>query len=135
MISTAQRETLIEAALGAMPYACALFSGFRVGAALMTSDGRIYTGVNVESSSYGGTICAERTALVKALSEGERSFVAVAVTTDADTPTLPCGICRQLLHDYAPGLLVVSRAGGSTTEIPLAELLPMAFTPDSLKRP
>ena len=79
-------------------------------------------------------MCAERTALVKALSEGERVFTAIAITTDAASPTMPCGICRQLLHDYAPDLLVISEAGGSVVEIPLGELLPMAFTPESLKK-
>ena len=133
MITAHQQEILIAAARGVMPNACALFSGFRVGAALMTAEGNIYTGINVESSSYGGTICAERTALVKALSEGERVFTAIAIATDAASPTMPCAICRQLLHDYAPDLLIISEAGGSIVEISLAELLPLAFTPDSLK--
>jgi cytidine deaminase len=126
-LEDARLDELVAAARGAMAHACCQFSRFPVGAALLAADSRIYTGVNVESSSWGGTICAERTALVKALSEGVRDFIAIAVTTDATSPTMPCGICRQLLHDYAPGLIVVAEADGSRVVVTLAELLPMPF--------
>lgn len=75
------------------------FSKFRVGAALLTKDGKVYTGVNVENSSFGGTICAERTAFCKAISEGDREFEAIAVTCD-DGEALPCGICRQFMREF-----------------------------------
>jgi homotetrameric cytidine deaminase len=127
-------DSLVRSARDAMQHACCRFSRFPVGAALLASDGRIYTGVNVESSSYGSTICAERTALVKALSEGAREFLAIAVTTDASRPTMPCGSCRQLLHDYAPGIIVICEAGGSRVETTLAELLPHAFDATDLER-
>lgn len=122
-----QIRELVAAAAEARRHACAPYSHFSVGAALRAADGRVFTGVNVESSSYGGTICAERTALVKALSEGVREFVAIAVVTGADAPTMPCGMCRQLLHDYAPAITVICEAGGRRVAIGLPELLPMAF--------
>lgn len=127
MLNNHECSSLISIARSVLPNACAPYSNFRVGAALLTADGNVYTGVNVESSSYGGTICAERTALVKALSEGERTFVAIAITSDADAPTMPCGICRQLLHDYAPSLEVICDGGGAAVRTTLAELLPHAF--------
>ncbi len=127
MLNNEESQGLVVIARDALPNACAPYSNFRVGAALLTADGNVYTGVNVESGSYGGTICAERTALVKALSEGERTFVAIAITSDAEAPTMPCGICRQLLHDYAPVLEVICEGGGAIVHTTLAELLPRAF--------
>ena len=87
---------LYQMAEAARENAYAPFSGFRVGAALLASDGTVYTGVNVENSSYGATICAERTAFVKAISEGAREFDAIAISAGED-PALPCGICRQFM--------------------------------------
>jgi cytidine deaminase len=118
---------LIAAARAARANACARWSGFHVGAALLTCDGRIYTGVNVECSSYGGTICAERTALVKALSEGEREFVAIAVATSSAGPVMPCGICRQLLFDYAREVVVIAVGESEVVRVTLRELLPFGF--------
>lgn len=132
MPSFAEQQQLIESAMRAQSNACAPYSNFPVGAALLAANGMIYTGVNVESSSFGGTICAERTALVKALSEGEREFVAIAIVTNAEMPTMPCGICRQLLHDYAPGLWIISKAGGTLKLATLHELLPDAFDAGAL---
>lgn len=126
-LDDAQRDVLVSQARAAMVHSCCQFSGFPVGAALLAADGSVFTGINVESSSSGATICAERTALVKALSDGVRDFVAIAVVTNASRPTMPCGICRQLLHDYAPELLVVAEAGGERVVITLAELLPYPF--------
>lgn len=112
--------------------AYAPFSGFRVGAALETEDGKIYTGVNVENSSYGATICAERTAFVKAVSEGERKFRSIAISA-GEVPSLPCGICRQFMYEFAPKIRVIT--GPLSEDAPdgglqvrtLAELLPEGF--------
>ena len=99
---------LIQAALAASEHAYIPYSNYRVGAALLTTDGEVYSGCNVESASYTPTICAERTALVKAISEGKREFSAVAVVTrDGGSP---CGVCRQLLFEFSPGM---SHHGGS----------------------
>ncbi len=112
--------------------AYAPFSGFRVGAALLTKHGRIYTGVNVENSSYGATICAERTAFVKAISEGEREFEAIAISA-GDQPSLPCGICRQFMYEFAPDITVVTGPlpeGSGEEELSkwtLQQLLPEGF--------
>ena len=98
---------LFDAAMKARENACALYSKFKVGAALKTVDGKIYTGCNVESASYGLTICAERVALTKALSEGERKFESILIVADTEKVCTPCGACRQLLIDYADDLQVV----------------------------
>ena len=98
---------LYEAALKARENASAKYSNFKVGAAIMTKNGKIYFGSNVESSSYGLSICAERVALFTALSHGERDFEHILIISDSKKPTYPCGACRQLLFDYAPGIEVI----------------------------
>ena len=98
---------LIDAAKVARRFAKAKYSNFAVGAALQTEDGQVYVGSNIESSSYGLSMCAERVALFKALSEGADAFTRLAVVTASDPPAPPCGACRQLLHDYAPGIEIV----------------------------
>ncbi|MCL1982735.1 MAG: cytidine deaminase [Clostridiales bacterium] len=98
---------LYRAALDATGKAYAPYSGFRVGAALLTADGAVYTGVNVENSSYGASICAERTAFVKAVSEGCREFVKIAVASSAGS-ALPCGICRQFMFEFSESLTVIT---------------------------
>lgn len=106
------------------------YSGFKVGAALLTPGGRIITGANVESASYGLTCCAERVALFKALSEGEQDFVAVAVVARATGGAMPCGACRQLLAEYAPGARVWiadSRHLSQVKTFRVERLLPGAF--------
>lgn len=116
------KNELTAAALKAMENAHAKYSNFKVGAALLSKSGNVYTGSNVESSSYGLTICAERVALVKALSEGENEFEAIAVVTRSGAS--PCGACRQLLWDYTRDIPVyVSNLEGNITEYSLAELL------------
>lgn len=121
---------LYEKAEEARVNAYAPYSGFKVGAALLDAEGRVYTGVNVENSSYGGTICAERTAFVKAISEGAREFEAIAVSA-GDEPALPCGICRQFMAEFAPDISVITGPpgeGGRGLEITgLGKLLPDAF--------
>ena len=107
--------------------AYAPFSDFRVGAALLTGSDRVYTGVNVENSSYGGTICAERTAFVKAISEGEREFRALAVAASGGE-ALPCGICRQFMYEFEPELDVITGVDEENLRVQkLSDLLPGGF--------
>ncbi len=122
---------LIQAALDARKRAQAKYSGFKVGAALLTKSGRIFIGANVESASYGLTCCAERVALFKALTEGETHFVALAVAA-ARTPggVTPCGACRQLLAEYAPRAtvwVIDSDHPGRGRQFKVKDLLPNAF--------
>jgi cytidine deaminase len=126
---------LRERALAAMERAYAPYSNFRVGAALLASDGSITDGCNVENAAYPAGICAEVSAVAAAVARGLRTFDAIAIATEAGQPTPPCGICRQVLEEFAPHLLVVSvtRSGGEA-RWSLDELLPKAFTPQSLER-
>lgn len=118
---------LFEMATEIRKNAYAPFSKFRVGAALLTAEGKIYTGVNVENSSYGATICAERTAFVKAISEGEREFVALAISA-GETEALPCGICRQFIYEFAPEIAIITGTDNENINIRVLEdLLPMGF--------
>lgn len=126
-------DALLDRARDVMASACCEFSGFPVGAALLARDGSVHVGVNVESSSFGGTICAERSALVAALSLGVRGFEAIAIATNGEHPVMPCGLCRQLLHDYAPELVIVARAGPISMTRTIRELLPDAFDRDDLR--
>jgi cytidine deaminase len=121
---------LIMAAMAARQRAVAPYSRFKVGAALLTRKGEIITGANVESASYGLTCCAERIALFKALTEGKKDFVAVAVVAPVKGTAMPCGACRQLLAEYAPKAKVWtadSRSPRTIKEFTVAELLPSAF--------
>lgn len=107
--------------------AYAPYSKFNVGAALLTEEGKLYTGVNIENSSFGGTICAERTAFVKAVSEGERKFKAIAVVGNGGE-SWPCGICRQFMYEFAPDLIVITGKDEEHLEhVKLTELLPHGF--------
>jgi cytidine deaminase len=121
-------DSLVAAAKAAREHAFAPYSKFQVGAALLADDGSIVTGCNVESASYGLTICAERVAIVKGISEGKKRFTCVAVVADTDTPTPPCGACRQLLWEFAPDAdVVMENLHGKRVSFPVRELLPHGF--------
>ena len=125
---------LVDLAISMTERAYAPYSRFPVGAALLCRDGTVFTGCNVESAAYGCTICAERTALVKAVSEGRRDgWVALAVAGRGEDWCWPCGVCRQMLSEFAPGLrILAARGDGAYTAAALEELLPRRFGPDSL---
>lgn len=127
------RARLIEAALEVQKHAYIPYSHYPVGAALLTPDGQIFTGCNVENASFGATICAERTAVVKAVSEGARQFQVVAVVTS--NGMFPCGICRQVLNEFGPGMIVIAAdsQGNIVRECALADLLPGSFGPMQLE--
>ena len=121
-------EALLDAARKARHNAVAPFSNFQVGAALLTDDGQVVTGCNVENATYGLTVCAERVALWKALSEGHRRFVKVAVVAQSADPTPPCGACRQLLWEYGGDLeVILGDLTRETGRYRLKELLPHPF--------
>lgn len=126
---------LRERALGAMSRAYAPYSRFRVGAALLGADGSVTEGCNVENAAFPAGICAERGAVAAAVARGIRSFDSITIATEAEEPTPPCGICRQVLEEFAPHLLVVSvTSDGREARWTLDELLPRAFSPKSLDR-
>jgi cytidine deaminase len=127
-LSASDHRSLVEAARRAREHAVAQFSKFKVGAALETSDGIVITGCNVENATYGLTICAERVAMFKALSEGHRTFRRVAIVADTEDPTPPCGACRQILWEFGGDLEVV--LANLTQEkgiYRLKDLLPLPF--------
>ena len=127
-------EELIESARGVWEKAYAPFSEFKVGAAVRTKDGKIFTGCNIESASYGLTVCAERVAIWKAVSEGEREFAHIAVVADTEDLTPPCGVCRQILWEFCGDVPVTfSNLDGKTETVRMSELLPRAFDTKFLK--
>ena len=126
-------QRLITAARHARSLAVAPFSGFKVGAALETEDGAVSTGCNIENASYGLTMCAERVAVFKAVSEGHRRFRRIAVVADTPAPTPPCGACRQILWEYAGNIQVVlANLEGETGRARMTRLLPVPFDADVL---
>lgn len=121
-------EGLVEVARGAIPNAYAPYSGFRVGAALLGADGRVWTGSNIEIAASGVSLCAERVALAKAVSDGARSFVRLVLAAEHPKPVTPCGVCRQTLQEFGGGLSVVMvGSDGQRIEASLAELIPFPF--------
>lgn len=125
-------DSLIDAARGAQARAYAPYSSFRVGAALEGLDGTVFTGCNVESASYGLTICAERAAVAFAVARGVRQFRRIVVVTDSDPPASPCGACRQVLAEFGLELEVWAVGPHQRLTWTLAELLPHAFTRERL---
>ncbi|KAG7099880.1 hypothetical protein E1B28_001682 [Marasmius oreades] len=150
-LSDQDREAIIKAAFEAKEFSYSPYSKFRVGAAFLTADGSIVKGANIENASYGGTICAERTAIVKAVSEGIKSFAALAVVTDVPSTISPCGMCRQVIREFCgldmPILLVPSNypnnekegkegySKGGVRLTSVDELLPDSFGPEQLELP
>jgi len=120
---------LVDMALRAQRQAYVPYSGFHVGAAVLADNGKVYTGCNIENASYGATICAERTAIAKAVSDGARKILAVAVTSDSEGPTQPCGICRQVMSEFCSEdmPLYLSNRNGDYAEYAFRELLPNQF--------
>ncbi len=128
-------QALVDMAFEMHRYSYVPYSHFPVGAALLCADGTVFTGCNVENAAYGSTICAERTALVKAISEGHRDdFVAIAIAGRSEDYCWPCGSCRQMLYEFAPELRVmVARKDGDFITMKLSDLLPRGFGPKSLE--
>jgi cytidine deaminase len=125
---------LIEAATAARLKSVAPFSNFLVGAVLQTKAGKVYTGCNVESASYGLTVCAERVAIWKALSEGERDFTDLVIVADTESLTPPCGTCRQIIWEFAKhARIVLANLRGQREEVSITDLLPRAFDARFLK--
>jgi cytidine deaminase len=129
-------DPLVAAATAARENAFAPFSQFRVGAALLAPDGTIIPGCNVESASYGLTMCAERVAIFRGVADGFRCFTRVAVITDTDTPTPPCGACRQLLWEFAPDAeVLLANLRGDVVMWTVRNLIPGAFDATQLTGP
>ena len=125
---------LIAAATEARARSVAPFSSLMVGAALKTKDGKVFTGCNIESASYGLTVCAERVAIWKALSEGERDFTDLVVVADTETLTPPCGTCRQIIWEFAKhATIILANLRGQREEVHILDLLPRAFDARFLK--
>jgi cytidine deaminase len=132
-LTAQQRSELIRSALSVREHAYAPYSKYAVGAALLGADGAIYSGVNVENASYPLSMCAERSAIFKAVSQGVRSFTAIAVASDNGGS--PCGACRQVLSEFGLDMtvLILNAAGDVTLETTVSDLLPHAFTPRHLQ--
>lgn len=120
---------LLQIAEESKKFAHVPYSKFHVGAALLTKSGKIYTGCNVECASYGGTNCAERTAIFKAVSEGEKEFEAIAISSDIVGETYPCGICRQVILEFGKDIkVIVGQSTGKYKILTIDELIPHGFT-------
>lgn len=128
---TDREKSLVAAACAVRARSHSPYSRFRVGAALLTAGGKVHLGTNVENASFGLSICAERTAVVRAVTDGDTAFVAIAVCTDGPEPTPPCGACRQVLMEFAPDAVVLMAGergnDGPVLRMTVAELLPLAF--------
>lgn len=130
-------KKMIQAAIDAKEMAYVPYSHFRVGAALLTASGKLYTGCNIENAAFTPTNCAERTAFFKAISEGEHDFTAIVVNGDADDYLFPCGVCRQVMLEFcdpAKFKVIVAKNTEDYKEFTLAELIPGAFNSEELKK-
>ena len=131
---TIEAKELTEVAIEARERAFAPYSKFNVGAAVTTADGKIFSGCNIESATYGGTVCAERVAIWKAVSEGETKFTHLAVAVDTEELTPPCGSCRQIIWEFCGDIPVtLTNLNGKTETLQMRELLPRAFDAKFLK--
>lgn len=132
-IHNSDLEKLLQQATEAREFSYSPYSNYKVGAALLTKTGKVYKGCNIESAAYTPSVCAERTAIFKAVSEGEREFSAIAVVTS--NGGAPCGVCRQVMREFAPSLTVVmGDTAGHYEVLSLADLLPHSFGPEDLTR-
>ncbi|MBM4286852.1 MAG: cytidine deaminase [Deltaproteobacteria bacterium] len=119
---------LIDLARQARQAAYAPYADFKVGAAVLTADGRVFTGCNIENASYGATICAERVAIFSAVAAGQRQIAALAVIADTPKPVAPCGLCRQVLQEFGPDCQVImANLAGEYQVVPMAQLFPYPF--------
>ena len=129
-----ENQELVLLAKEAMEKAYAPYSKFKVGAALLAKNGKVFLGCNVENASYGATICAERTAITKAISEGVKEFEKIAIVASSDDYAAPCGICRQVLYEFMPeGEIVLDSHREGIKAMPLKEMLPMGFRGEDIK--
>lgn len=129
-----ENAKLIEAAIKARENAHAPFSNFKVGSALLTENGEIFTGCNVENATYGLTICAERVAIFKAISDGAKNFTKIAVAADTENLTPPCGACRQIIWEFCGDVeVILTNLQGKTETFQMRELFPKAFDASFLK--
>lgn len=131
-----EKRQLIEAAREAKKYSYAPYSDFHVGAALYCKDGSIYTGCNIENAAFTPTNCAERTAVFKAVSEGRKEFLAIAIVGDKKEPLSPCGVCRQVLAEFVDGSsfeVIMEEKDGSLKTMKFQELFPASFSPENLQ--
>lgn len=128
-------QELVKLAIEARKNAYVPYSKFQVGAAILTSNGKVYTGCNIENASYGLTNCAERTAIFKAVSEGEHKIDVIAIAGDTEGPISPCGACRQVISEFSDGntKVILTNLNGDTEETTISKLLPGAFTPKDLQ--
>ncbi len=129
------KKELIRAALAAREKAYTPYSNFKVGAAVLAEDGKLYSGCNIEIVSFGPTLCGERTAIFKAVSEGNRKIKAIAIVGDAKDLTYPCGVCRQVMREFGKDMLIIiAKSEDEYKEYSLDQLLPHSFGPEELDR-
>lgn len=135
MISNETQQELLKLATEARAHAYTPYSHYNVGAALLTKDGRVYQGCNIENASYTPTVCAERTAFFKAIFDGVREFSAIAIIGSGVTPSYPCGVCRQVMSEFCDGDFVVITSNGDSSEViteTLDQIMPHRFGPKDL---
>jgi cytidine deaminase len=128
MLAETMRQQLLDQARRAREHAYARYSNFKVGAALLTAAGKIFTGANIENASFGATICAERVAIFAAVAAGESALTALAVIADTPDPVAPCGLCCQVLAEFSPDcLIIMANLAGRWRLVNLKDLLPLVF--------
>lgn len=130
---TEEDKALLDEAARVRGFAYAPYSNFKVGAAIRTKDGKMYGGCNIENSSFSSTMCAERTAIYRAVSSGETEFDAIAVVSDSTNPAAPCGSCLQVLAEFGVSRIIMSNLNGDTEEMTIGELLPKAFSKENME--